>query len=261
MSFKGFLRVLLTLLIVGILIEAVYEAALPNEWNYILLGAIVAQNIIAIKWTQWSYEMLLRAHDIVEQWLVTLSQKYFWRYARERPVLNKGSTNYWLNTSRDLSFVEKLSSKVRIFDDKVKSYSPIIIDGPIFNILRGPVRPSVDTCKALIELPNGAQQQSWLYDVDTERMVAWLRLIAESHANDDCIRHQPFVKLALEELRRRARSERAYNVSSLNNELKRRINNSTWRDISMTFPALEDVNIGFEANGVIDRSKPTVRAL
>lgn len=249
MSFKGFLRILLVSFVISITLNWLYAGVSLNNYEYLLLGVLVGSNIMAIKWSVWGYKMLLRAHEVVEKWLVISSQNIFGNYAYRGVVLNKGSTfnKFLITNARPL--VEDCASKVRIFEEKVK-YN-------FKNLHKSdPVRSSVVTLPTLIDV---SQQHNWLSSVPTDELLMWLWQIGVSNANDIHIKQQPFVRLALEELRRRARSERAYNASSLNNELKRRANveryHELYNDVS---PLFEGQCEGFETL-TSNKQKPIVR--
>lgn len=212
MSFRGFLLILLISWIISISLHWIYTDISPNNTEYLLLGVLVGSNIMAIKWSITGYKMLLRAHEVVEHWLVNMSRKIFGNYAFQGGVLNKGSTNYLISTSMSLPFVKESSSKVRIFHDKSKYYfkknsTRLPETKYYFNFLnkRDPVRSNV---AALTTLTDVSQQQTWLQEIPTDELLMWLWQIGVSNANDIHIKQQPFVKLALNELKRRANNER-----------------------------------------------------
>lgn len=265
MSFRGFLSILLISWIISMTIHWLYTDIAPNNTEYLLLGVLVGSNIMAIKWSIVGYKMLLRAHEVVEHWLVNMSRKIFGNYAFQGGVLNKGSTNYLLSTSMSLPFVKESSSKVRIFHDKSKYFFQKVRDlNETFNELfiyevekskrlpetklnfnflnkRDPVRSNVAALTTLIDV---SQQQNWLQEIPTDEILAWLWQLGASNAND-AVRKQPFVRFALNELKRRARNNERYHERNASFE-------SHYNDVSPLFE-------GHESFECLNVNKPIVR--
>lgn len=210
MSLKGFTRRLLYIWVVGILAcMLVYTADLAPRPKYLLLGAIVACNIMGIGMLFGVYKFLLRAHDIVSNDILKIYEYFFGGTALRGLVLNKGSTlsrcfprersTYMLqNNSMGFPFVEELSSKVRIFHDKIKCHGK-----NSFKIIQsGSVKPGL----SLITQPYVAQQQSWIDSRSSEEIIDLLHVLHQAKAYNLNIK---LVRHALEILQQRACSEQA----------------------------------------------------
>lgn len=136
-----------------------------------------------------TYQFLLRLHSIIAKDIVDIYQYFFGKKKLLGEVLNKGSTKMLENTSMSLPFVEELSSKVRIFEDKSKSLDKIIFKS----------EPVSSGLSLIVVHP---QQQSWIDSLDSESIMDLLHTIHQAKANS---LNQGFIRYALNVLSERVK--------------------------------------------------------